>query len=115
MSALESRGSTAETQCPILELPNIVASPSSMLVVVLVHRTNMRSVFSLHSLSERLVTASSVVPSPSPASTRIAHRPFLALIQSRWNEELASAFSAVTRWERHASEWGRKMLYGERP
>ncbi|KIM60505.1 hypothetical protein SCLCIDRAFT_1216785 [Scleroderma citrinum Foug A] len=69
----------------------------------------------LHNLSERLVTASSVVPSPSPASTRIAHRPFLALIQSRWNEELASAFSAVTRWERHASEWGRKMLYGERP
>ncbi|KAG6337020.1 hypothetical protein ID866_2080 [Astraeus odoratus] len=65
-------------------------------------------------LSERLVTASTIVPSPPPASSRIAHRPFVALIQSRWNEELASAFSAVARWERHASEWGRKLLYGER-
>lgn len=84
-----------------------------MHVVVLVHPTNVRSVISLHNLSERLITASTVVPSPSPASTRIARKPFLTLIQSRWNEELASAFSAVARWERHASEWGRKMLYGE--
>ncbi|KAL4072138.1 hypothetical protein V8B97DRAFT_1503143 [Scleroderma yunnanense] len=68
----------------------------------------------LHVLSERLVTASTIVPAPSPASTRIAHRPFITLIQSRWNEELASAFSAVARWERRASEWGRKALYGER-
>ncbi|KAI6026040.1 hypothetical protein EDC04DRAFT_228057 [Pisolithus marmoratus] len=67
----------------------------------------------LHLLSERLVTASTIVP-PPPASTRIVHRPFLTLVQSRWNQEVASIFATLTRWEQHASEWGRKRLYGER-
>ncbi|KAI6165307.1 hypothetical protein EDD17DRAFT_1472982 [Pisolithus thermaeus] len=67
----------------------------------------------LHLLSERLVTASTVL-SPPPASTRVVHRPFLTLVQSRWNQEVASVFATVAKWEQHASEWGRKLLYGER-
>lgn len=67
----------------------------------------------LHFLSERLSTASTIVP-PPPASTRVVHRPFLTLVQSRWNQEVASIFATVAKWEQHASEWGRKLLYGER-
>ncbi|KAI6002153.1 hypothetical protein EDD15DRAFT_2158442 [Pisolithus albus] len=68
---------------------------------------------SLHSLSERLSSASTIVP-PPPASTRVVHRPFVTLVQSRWNQEVASIFATVAKWEQHASEWGRKLLYGER-
>ncbi|KAH7928879.1 hypothetical protein BV22DRAFT_1110251 [Leucogyrophana mollusca] len=73
------------------------------------HRTD------LHVLSERLVNASTIVPSPPPASMRISHRPFASLIQSRWNEEVAGLFASVGRWERRAEEWGRKVLYGDSP
>ncbi|KAH7883022.1 hypothetical protein F5I97DRAFT_168563 [Phlebopus sp. FC_14] len=73
--------------------------------------TRLRS--DLHILSERLINASTVVPSPPPASARIAQRPFVSLLQSKWNEELAGVFAAVGKWERTASDWGRKILYGE--
>ncbi|KAF9238047.1 hypothetical protein BU15DRAFT_88487 [Melanogaster broomeanus] len=67
----------------------------------------------LHVLSERLVSASTIIPSPAPASTRITYRPFTAMVQSQWNEQIASAFATVGTWERRASDWGRKLLYGE--
>ncbi|KIJ16425.1 hypothetical protein PAXINDRAFT_113541 [Paxillus involutus ATCC 200175] len=67
----------------------------------------------LHVLSQRLIGASTIVPSPPPASTRITHRPFTSMLQSQWNEQVAGAFATVGRWERRASEWGRKLVYGE--
>ncbi|OBZ76294.1 ATP synthase subunit gamma, mitochondrial [Grifola frondosa] len=44
----------------------------------------------LHKLSRRLVDASANIPAPKPASERIAHRPFLSMLQSRWNTQLES-------------------------
>ncbi|KAF9224882.1 hypothetical protein BS17DRAFT_801679 [Gyrodon lividus] len=67
----------------------------------------------LHVLSERLISASTIIPSPPPASTRIAHRPFTAMLKFQWNEQVANTFATVGGWERRASEWGRKLLYGE--
>ncbi|KIJ64681.1 hypothetical protein HYDPIDRAFT_89906 [Hydnomerulius pinastri MD-312] len=67
----------------------------------------------LHVLSERFINATTTIPSPPPASTRITERPFAAMLQSRWNEEVAGVFAAVGKWERQASDWGRKLLYGE--
>ncbi|KAH7910384.1 hypothetical protein BJ138DRAFT_1087763 [Hygrophoropsis aurantiaca] len=67
----------------------------------------------LHTISDRLVNASSTIPSPPPASMRIAQRPLAELIESRWNDEVAGLFSYVGRWEQRAEEWGRKVLYGD--
>ncbi|EGO01167.1 hypothetical protein SERLA73DRAFT_134424 [Serpula lacrymans var. lacrymans S7.3] len=70
------------------------------------HRVDM------HSLSDRLTNASTLIPSPPPASTRITHRPFASLLQSRWNDEMAGLFRSIGTWEERAEDWGRNILYG---
>ncbi|KAI9567769.1 hypothetical protein HD554DRAFT_2023428 [Boletus coccyginus] len=67
----------------------------------------------LHALSGRLVDASATTPGPLPASARIVERPFTTMLQSRWNEHVATVFSTVGRWERQASDGAKKVLYGE--
>ncbi|KAH0831223.1 hypothetical protein J3R83DRAFT_13802, partial [Lanmaoa asiatica] len=69
--------------------------------------------YSLHLLSEQLADASATIPGPLPASARIVERPFTTMLQSRWNEHVANVFSTVEGWERRASDWTRKVLYGE--
>ncbi|KAG8216090.1 hypothetical protein J3R82DRAFT_8091, partial [Butyriboletus roseoflavus] len=67
---------------------------------------------SLHLLSERLVDASATIPGTLPASARIVERPFTTMLQSQWNEHVANVFSTVGKWERRASDWASKVLYG---
>ncbi|KAG1740399.1 uncharacterized protein EDB91DRAFT_1053180 [Suillus paluster] len=66
----------------------------------------------IHTLSERLVSASTTIPSPPPASTRITYHPLTSLIQSKWNNEVAGLFGTVCQWEQRAVELGKKVLYG---
>ncbi|KAN0094607.1 hypothetical protein V8E55_002894 [Tylopilus felleus] len=71
------------------------------------HRTD------LHRLSDTLVDASAGLPGPVPASKRIVERPFTTMLQARWNAHVAGAYATVGRWERRASEWTRRALYGQ--
>lgn len=68
-------------------------------------------VTSMHALSLRLGDASTIVPSPPPASARIQHRPFATLLKDNWNEQTASIYGNVRSWEGRAQEWGRKLFY----
>ncbi|KAF8558685.1 hypothetical protein OG21DRAFT_1404774 [Imleria badia] len=71
------------------------------------HRTD------LHALSGRLVDApSTTLPGPPPASARIVARPFTTMVQAQWNAHVASVYATVGGWERRASAWAHKVLYG---
>ncbi|KIM82853.1 hypothetical protein PILCRDRAFT_820141 [Piloderma croceum F 1598] len=65
----------------------------------------------LHTLSERLVAAAPVVPSPPPASARISHRPFASLMKDQWNQQTAAIYGKVRALDDRVLEWGRKILY----
>jgi len=65
----------------------------------------------IHALSERLVDASTAVPSPTPASARIAHRPFASLLKDQWNRQTAAVYGKVRSLDERAQELGRKILY----
>ncbi|KZP17375.1 hypothetical protein FIBSPDRAFT_747096 [Athelia psychrophila] len=77
-----------------------------MLTRTVEHRLDM------HVLSQRLVGASSTVPSPPSAATRITHRPFASLLKDKWNQQTATVVEKVHAWDGEVQEWGRKVLYG---
>ncbi|KAG1737590.1 uncharacterized protein EDB91DRAFT_1249705 [Suillus paluster] len=66
------------------------------------------TVADIHTLSERLVSASTTIPSPPPASTRITYHPLTSLIQSKWNNEVAGLFGMSANGSVQWS-WGRKF------
>ncbi|KAJ7437204.1 hypothetical protein B0H11DRAFT_2108120 [Mycena galericulata] len=66
----------------------------------------------LHTLSVRLVETPALIMAPPSAATRITPRPFSSLVQSRWNEEMASLFVNLREWDTRAQEWGKRLLYG---
>ncbi|OSD00961.1 hypothetical protein PYCCODRAFT_1478746 [Trametes coccinea BRFM310] len=66
----------------------------------------------LHRLSERLVNASSDIPAPLPAAARVQHRPFTAMLQSGWNNQIEALFRGTRDLDQRAAEWARKTLYG---
>ncbi|KAJ7227585.1 hypothetical protein B0H12DRAFT_1148815 [Mycena haematopus] len=65
----------------------------------------------LHTLSVRLVETPALITAPPSAPTRITPRPFSTLLQSRWNQEVASMYAGLRRWDIHATEWGKRLLY----
>ena len=68
---------------------------------------------SMHLLSVRLVDTPTVVPAPPSAASRIEHKPFASLLQSKWNEQVGSVFDWVRTSDRRLEDWGHKLLYGE--
>ena len=68
---------------------------------------------SMHTLSERMVEASTVVPSPPPASARINHRPFTSLLKDQWNQQTASIYRKFRSVDDRLLEWGWKILRKE--
>ncbi|KAF8199359.1 hypothetical protein K438DRAFT_1583385 [Mycena galopus ATCC 62051] len=66
----------------------------------------------LHTLSVRLVETPALIMAPPSAATRITPRPFSALLQSRWNQEVASMYAGLREWDIRAQEWGKRLLYG---
>ncbi|KAJ7748423.1 hypothetical protein B0H16DRAFT_906983 [Mycena metata] len=66
----------------------------------------------LHKLSVRLVETPALIMAPPSAATRVTPRPFSTLLQSRWNQEVASLFAGMREWDTRAQEWGKRLLYG---
>ncbi|KAJ6603233.1 hypothetical protein DFH09DRAFT_1124026 [Mycena vulgaris] len=66
----------------------------------------------LHTLSVRLVETPALIMAPPSAATRITPRPFSAMVQSRWNQEMASLFAGLGALDTRALEWGKRLLYG---
>ncbi|KAJ7911839.1 hypothetical protein B0H13DRAFT_564034 [Mycena leptocephala] len=66
----------------------------------------------LHTLSVRLVETPALIMAPPSAATRVTPRPFSTLVQSRWNQEVASLFAGLRDWDIRAQEWGKRLLYG---
>jgi len=66
----------------------------------------------LHTLSVRLVETPALIMAPPSAATRVTPRPFSALLESRWNQELAAVFAGLGQWETHAQDWGKRLLWG---
>ncbi|KAL6304677.1 hypothetical protein BKA93DRAFT_732580 [Sparassis latifolia] len=66
----------------------------------------------LHTLSQRLLEAPSQVNAPPAASERITHHPFSSMLKGEWNAQVATLFRNVGEWNRRATEWGRRTLYG---
>ena len=69
-------------------------------------------VFSLHNLSARLIEAdrplSANFHSPPPATSRIKHHPFTALLQAEWNQNIQRAFKVFAESDsptRTRKEW----------
>ncbi|KAJ7451986.1 hypothetical protein FB451DRAFT_1283349 [Mycena latifolia] len=69
----------------------------------------------LHTLSVRLVETPALIMAPPSAATRITPRPFSALVQARWNQEVASLFAGMGEWDTRVQDWGKKLLYGRPP
>ncbi|KAJ3561884.1 hypothetical protein NP233_g9920 [Leucocoprinus birnbaumii] len=69
--------------------------------------------YSLHVLSSRLVDSPTLANAPPSAASRITSKPWATYAESRWNQEIAYLFAGFHEWDRRASEWGRKVLYGE--
>ncbi|KAF7986058.1 hypothetical protein HWV62_41438 [Athelia sp. TMB] len=69
---------------------------------------------SMHVLSQRLVGASTTVPSPPSAATRITHRPFTSLMKEKWNQQTAAVVEKVHGWDSEVQEWGRKFIYAQK-
>ncbi|KAI0783246.1 hypothetical protein C8Q75DRAFT_726356 [Abortiporus biennis] len=67
----------------------------------------------LHRLSRRLLDASTEIPAPLPAVERIQRKPFLSMIQARWNSQLESVFKGFGQLDTRAVEWGKRVLYGD--
>ncbi|KAJ7084952.1 hypothetical protein C8R44DRAFT_821768 [Mycena epipterygia] len=66
----------------------------------------------LHTLSVRLVETPALIMAPPSAATRITPRPFASLVESRWNQQIASLFSGLGEWDTRVQDWGKKVLYG---
>jgi len=96
------------------DTPNVQnrAAPYRVRVPDMLTRHCSHIQFSLHTLSQRLVDASTVVPSPPPASARITHRPFASLLKDQWNQQTAAIYGKVRSWDDGVQEWGRKVLCG---
>jgi len=77
----------------------------------LIHTKTAQHRKDMHALSERLTGASTIVPSPPPASARIAHRTFPSLLQDKWNQQTAIIFGKVRSLDDKVLELGRKILY----
>ncbi|KAJ7613658.1 hypothetical protein DFH06DRAFT_939902, partial [Mycena polygramma] len=67
---------------------------------------------SLHTLSVRLTETPALIMAPPSAATRVTPRPFSSLVQSRWNQEVASLFAGMRDWDIRAQEWGKRLVYG---
>ncbi|KXN87163.1 hypothetical protein AN958_09127 [Leucoagaricus sp. SymC.cos] len=90
---------------------------SSLIQTRLVSLTHLRCItqltLSLHVLSSRLIDSPTLVNAPPSAASRITSHPWSTYMESRWNQEIAYLFAGVREWDRRASEWGRKVLYGD--
>ncbi|KAJ7675560.1 hypothetical protein B0H17DRAFT_1207595 [Mycena rosella] len=64
----------------------------------------------LHVLSVRLVETPALIMAPPSAATRITPRPFSALIEARWNQEIAFLYAGLGEWETRVQEWGKRLL-----
>ncbi|KAF5350603.1 hypothetical protein D9756_008656 [Leucocoprinus leucothites] len=71
-----------------------------------------RNLYSVFLLPSSPLLAKNLNAPPSAAS-RITSHPWSSYAESRWNQEIAYLFAGVREWDRRASEWGRKVLYGE--
>ncbi|KAF9453363.1 hypothetical protein P691DRAFT_658818, partial [Macrolepiota fuliginosa MF-IS2] len=68
----------------------------------------------LHTLSTRLADSPTIINAPPSAAARITSHPWSSYFESRWNQEVAYLVAGVRSWDTKATEWGRKILYGER-
>ncbi|KAJ3785940.1 hypothetical protein GGU10DRAFT_375340 [Lentinula aff. detonsa] len=57
---------------------------------------------------------------PSPAASRIEHKPFLSLLQAKWNEQVEKAFVWASQSDKHVSDaagefsqWAGRKLTGK--
>ncbi|KAI3607343.1 hypothetical protein WG66_004846 [Moniliophthora roreri] len=66
----------------------------------------------LHVQSVRLVETPTFVHAPPPAAARVAEKPFWALIQARWNQEVEGIFRWCRDADRRVVDWGRRVAYG---
>ncbi|KAK7463476.1 hypothetical protein VKT23_006825 [Stygiomarasmius scandens] len=66
----------------------------------------------LHIQSVRLVETPNVIQAPPPAASRIPEKPFLSLLEAKWNEQIEGLYNWARESDRHVVEWGRKVLYG---
>ncbi|KAJ7064020.1 hypothetical protein C8F01DRAFT_1250282 [Mycena amicta] len=66
----------------------------------------------LHAISVRLVTSPALIAAPPPAASRIAPRPFSALLKERWNQEIGVLVAGMRGWEDRAADWARRTVYG---
>ncbi|KAJ7895152.1 hypothetical protein B0H14DRAFT_2334021, partial [Mycena olivaceomarginata] len=66
----------------------------------------------LHTLSVRLVETPALIMAPPSAATRVTPRPFSTLVQSRWNQDVASLYAGLRDWDTRAQEWGKRLFYG---
>lgn len=67
---------------------------------------------SLHTLSTRLIDASSSIPAPLSAAQRIEHRPFMQMMKSQWNSQVEALFQSVGGFNSKAVDWSKRTLYG---
>ncbi|KAH9925017.1 uncharacterized protein BXZ73DRAFT_103395 [Epithele typhae] len=66
----------------------------------------------MHNLSQRLVNAAADIPTPVPAAQRIPQKPFMAMIQQKWNSQIDALFRGTRDLDQQVEDWGRRTLYG---
>ncbi|KAF9075635.1 hypothetical protein BDP27DRAFT_1315400 [Rhodocollybia butyracea] len=71
-------------------------------------------------LLNRAPTPTWISTYPSPAASRIEHKPFLSLMQGSWNEHMEKAFVWAGEVDKHVvdavgdvSEWAARKLAGK--
>ncbi len=68
--------------------------------------------YSLHVLSQKLITPPSEHDPPPTAAARIVKKPLSALVKQGWNEKVSELYALTGRGGERASSWGREVLYG---
>ncbi|KAL0573361.1 hypothetical protein V5O48_008604 [Marasmius crinis-equi] len=66
----------------------------------------------LHIQSVRLVETPTLVQAPPSAASRVVEKPFLAIVQAKWNEELEGVFRWCRDVDTRVVDWGRRTVYG---
>ncbi|KAJ8072285.1 hypothetical protein PM082_015844 [Marasmius tenuissimus] len=69
----------------------------------------------LHIQSIRLTETPTIIhDAPRSAASRVAEKPFTALLQAKWNQEMEGLFRWCRDADRRVVEWGRRTVYGEK-
>ncbi|THV07294.1 hypothetical protein K435DRAFT_772649, partial [Dendrothele bispora CBS 962.96] len=66
----------------------------------------------LHIQSVRLVETPNVVQAPPSAASRIPEKPFLSMLEAKWNDQIETVFNWARDSDKNIVEWGRRVLYG---